>query len=48
MEYAIEVLEKAETVLMQKIRKMRDGSPKWEASEKLRNLREAISLIKNR
>ena len=40
--------KKAESVLMQRIRKMREGSPKWSASEKLRELREAISLIKKR
>ena len=48
MEHAVEVLEKAESVLMQRIRKMKEGNPKWSASEKLRELREAISLIKKR
>jgi hypothetical protein len=46
MEHAIEVLEKAESVLMQRIRKMKEGSPKWAASDRLREIRNAISLIK--
>lgn len=47
MEYPIEVLEKSESVLMQRIRRMKDGEPKWAASEKLRGVREAIKIIKN-
>jgi hypothetical protein len=47
MHHAIEVLEKAESVLMQRIRKMRDGSPKWTANDKLRELRDAIALLKS-
>lgn len=47
MEYPIEVLEKSESVLMQRIRRMRDGEPKWAASERLRGVREAIKIIKN-
>lgn len=47
MEYPIEVLEKSESVLMQRIRRMKDGEPKWAASERLRGVREAIKIIKN-
>lgn len=46
MNEAIEVLEKAEAVLMKRIRAMRDGSPKWSASKRLNELREALKLIK--
>ena len=31
---ALEVLQKAESVLMQRIRKMKDGEPKWAASQR--------------
>jgi hypothetical protein len=47
MEYPIEVLEKSESVLMQRIRRMKDGEPKWAASERLRGVREAIKMIKD-
>lgn len=47
MEYPIEVLEKSESVLMQRIRRMKDGEPKWAASERLRGVREAIKIIKD-
>ena len=35
MNEAIEVLEKAEAVLMKRIREMRDGKPKYAANERL-------------
>ena len=47
MEYPLEVLTKSESVLMQRIRRMKDGEPKWAASERLRGVREAIKIIKN-
>lgn len=47
MEYPLEVLEKSESVLMQRIRRMKDGEPKYAASERLRGVREAIKIIKN-
>ena len=47
MEYPIEVLEKSESVLMQRIRRMKDGEPKYAASERLRGVREAIKIIKD-
>ena len=34
MEYPLEVLTKSESVLMQRIRRMKDGEPKWAASTK--------------
>jgi hypothetical protein len=47
MEHAIEVLEKAESVLMKRISKMREGAPKWAANNKILELRKALKLIKN-
>lgn len=46
MEHAIEVLEKAESVLMKRISKMREGAPKWAANSRLTEIRTAIKLIK--
>jgi hypothetical protein len=46
MNEAIVVLEKAEAVLMKRIRAMRDGSPKWSASARLNEIRSALKLIK--
>ncbi len=43
---AVIVLEKAEAVLMKRIREMRDGKPKYAASERLTQLREALKLVK--
>ena len=47
MNEAIEVLEKAEAVLMKRIREMRDGKPKYAASNRLAELRDALKLIKS-
>jgi hypothetical protein len=46
MQEAIVVLEKAEAVLMKRIRAMKDGSPKWAASARLNELRAALKMIK--
>jgi len=46
MNEAIVVLEKAEAVLMKRIRAMRDGSPKWAASARLNEIRAALKMIK--
>lgn len=46
MHEAIEVLEKAESVLMKRIRVMRTGIPKWAAAERLAELRKGLHLIK--
>lgn len=46
MTEAIEVLTKAEAVLMKRIKAMRDGKPKYAASERLNELRSALKLIK--
>jgi hypothetical protein len=43
---AIVVLTKAEAVLMKRIREMRDGKPKYAASERLNQLREALRVLK--
>ena len=45
MEYAIEVLRHAESVLVKKLKAMKDGKPKYAASNKISELRDAISLI---
>lgn len=44
--YPMEVLQKAESVLMQRIRKMKDGEPKYAASERLRDIRNVMVLVK--
>ncbi len=46
MNEAIVVLEKAEAVLMKRIRAMKDGSPKWSASGRLNELRAALKMLK--
>lgn len=46
MTEAIVVLEKAEAVLMKRIRAMKDGSPKWAASSRLNEIRAALKMIK--
>ncbi len=46
MEEPIKILKHAEVVLMKKIKSLKDGKPKWLASEKLRELRHAISILK--
>jgi len=45
MEYAIEVLRHAESVLVKKLKAMKDGKPKYAASNKINELRDAISLL---
>jgi len=44
--YPLEVLQKAESVLMQRIRKMKDGEPKWAASQRLRDIRDVLVVVK--
>lgn len=46
MTEAILVLEKAESVLMKRIRAMKDGNPKWAAADRLNEIRDALKLIK--
>lgn len=45
MQEAIDILEHSEVVLMKKIKAMKDGKPKYAASEKLREIRQAISVL---
>lgn len=45
---AIEILRHAEDVLMKKIKGLKDGKPKWAASEKLRGIRYAIEYLKSK
>jgi hypothetical protein len=40
------VLESAESVLVNRIKVMRDGKPKYAASERLTELRTAIRMLK--
>ena len=47
MNEAIVVLEKAEAVLMKRIRAMRDGSPKWAAAKSLNEIRAALKVLKH-
>jgi hypothetical protein len=47
MNEAIVVLEKAEAVLMKRIRAMRDGSPKWAAAKRLNEIRAALKVLKH-
>lgn len=44
---ALIVLENAESVLVNRIRVMRDGKPKYAASERLTELRAAIRMLKD-
>jgi hypothetical protein len=43
---ALIVLESAESVLVNRIRVMRDGKPKYAASERLTEIRAAIRMLK--
>jgi hypothetical protein len=47
MTEAIQILRHAEEVLMKRIKSMKDGKPKYAASEKLRELRDAIVVLKH-
>ena len=46
MEYAIEVLRHAESVLVKKLKAMKDGKPKYAASERLNELRMALHILR--
>ena len=43
---AVIVLTHAEAVLMKRIKEMRDGKPKYAASDRLQEIRSALKLIK--
>jgi hypothetical protein len=43
---ALIVLENAESVLVNRIKVMRDGKPKYAASERLTELRTAMKILK--
>ena len=47
MEHVMEILGHAEVVLMKKIKAMKDGKPKYAASERLNELRYAIQVLKS-
>ncbi len=46
MELAISKLKDAEVVLMNKIKRMKDGKPKYRAEQELNELRHAIQHLK--
>ena len=46
MEHVMEILGHAEVVLMKKIKAMKDGKPKYAASEKLNEIRHAIAILR--
>ena len=46
MEHVMEILGHAEVVLMKKIKAMKDGKPKYAASEKLNEIRHAMAILK--
>jgi hypothetical protein len=45
MQEAIDILRHSETVLVKKIKAMKDGRPKYAASDKLNELRDAIKAL---
>jgi hypothetical protein len=45
MEEAIKILKHSEVVLMKKIKSLQDGKPKWAASAKLSEIRNAIAVL---
>jgi hypothetical protein len=46
MEHVMEILGHAEVVLMKKIKAMKDGKPKYAASERLNEIRHAMAILK--
>jgi hypothetical protein len=47
MQEAISILRHSETVLVKKIKGMKDGIPKYTAADKFNELREAIKALKD-
>ena len=45
MQEAIDILRHSETVLVNKIKGMKDGKPKYAAADKLNEIREAIKIL---
>lgn len=45
MDFAINKLKEDELVLIKKIKGLKDGKPKWKASEELNEIRLAIKLL---
>ena len=46
MQEAIKILQHSEVVLMKKIKGLQDSKPKWAASGKLVEIRNAIAVLK--
>jgi hypothetical protein len=47
MQEAIDILRHSETVLVKKIKAMKDGKPKYAASAKVNELRDAIKVLQD-
>lgn len=47
MELAIEKLKEAEVVQMNKIKRMKDGKPKWRAEDQLDEIRSALHILQS-
>jgi len=45
MQEAIDILRHSETVLVKKIKGMKDGKPKYAAADKLNEIRDAIKIL---
>jgi predicted DNA-binding protein len=45
MTLAIDKLKEAEVVLMNRIKRMKDGKPKWNASAQITEIRLAIDIL---
>lgn len=46
MDHVLEILKHSESVLAKKIKGLKDGKPKWAAQENMREIREAIRILK--
>ena len=46
MQEAIDILRHSESVLVKKIKGMKDGKPKYAAGDRLNEIRDAIKLLK--
>jgi hypothetical protein len=46
MDHVLEILKHSENVLAKKIKGLKDGKPKWAAQEQMREIRDAIQVLK--
>ena len=47
MEYVLDILRHSESVLVKKIKGLKDGKPKWAANEQMTELREGIRILES-